>query len=433
MTDTTALTVRRPSALVGGYQAPPDRSELATLIDMANYLAKAPGFVPEHFIGQPFKILAAFLYGRDLGITTTNALQHIIVIEGKAGADAQLIGMLVRRAGHDLKDVTTNERSTVTITRGDTGTVYEATFGAEDAQRITIRTKDGYKKLAEQPAYRNYPRGMYYSRALTECARKGCQDALMGVAYTPEELDPTGQVVVIQPPTGEIPLALASAATQEAVAQTTGVQASPSVVAPASPQQQPEGESPQGTGVETSPAPSPPEAAPATAQKRSARSVGPQAKRTNVVTVPQGAEKPATAPEVPAQATVTAEVVSSQPAPSALTDEPVAAEPVDEGRAVFVESLRTDLRLRAATLARLNAITRNHLVHSLKGEEPEEVPPATPSPSSDESLQNLIERDFPGRTLETLGEAELQNRLELIEPFISKRRETLKEKEIVEE
>jgi hypothetical protein len=161
--------------------------------------------------------------------------------------------------------------------------------------------------------------------------------------------------------------------------------------------------------------------------------VGPTAKRTNVITAPQGAEKPATAPEVPAQATASAEVVPSQPAPPALIDEPVAAEPVDEGHAVYVETMRTDLRAQAATLAHLQAIKRNHLVHALKGEEPEEVPPATPSPSSDESLQNLIERDFPGRTLETLGEAELQNRLELVEPFIQNLRGLFKEKGISEE
>src|SRR5712664_560327 len=118
---TTALALRRPSGPISGYNPPPSEDEFRGMIFMAKQLAEVSGFVPAHFFKQPNKILAAMLYGRDLGITPTNALQHIIVIDGKATADAQLIGMLVRRAGHRLEDKTTAEQSTVTITRADDG------------------------------------------------------------------------------------------------------------------------------------------------------------------------------------------------------------------------------------------------------------------------------------------------------------------------
>src|SRR5437899_3098351 len=80
-----------------------------------------------------------------LGITPTNALQHIIVIDGKATADAQLIGMLVRRAGHRLEDKTTTETSTVTITRADDGSVHTVTFTMQDAARAGLSGKANWK------------------------------------------------------------------------------------------------------------------------------------------------------------------------------------------------------------------------------------------------------------------------------------------------
>lgn len=196
MSETTALAVR------SSYLAPPAKDEFEAMISMANSLAKAQGFLPAHFFGQPYKILAAILYGRDLGISATNALQHIIVIEGKATADAQLIGMLVRRAGHQMVDATSDTSSTVTITRND-GTVHEATFTIQDAQRAGLVRAGG--------AWQKYPAAMLYARALTACARKGAQDALMGTVYTPEELgaEVDSEGVVISPPgvpTGEIPI-----------------------------------------------------------------------------------------------------------------------------------------------------------------------------------------------------------------------------------
>src|SRR5665213_229062 len=138
-TDTTtqALTIRRPGAL-GGYRPPPEKPEFEAIISFANYLAKVPGFLPKHFFGEPYKVMAAILYGRDLGLSNFMSLQHLVPIEGKVGADAQLVGMLVRRAGHKLEDQTNNQASTVTITRADDGSVHVATFTIEDARQAQL-------------------------------------------------------------------------------------------------------------------------------------------------------------------------------------------------------------------------------------------------------------------------------------------------------
>lgn len=442
MSDTpTALAVRRPIAL-SGYNPPPEEGEFRSMIYMAKQLAEAQGFVPTHFYKEPSKILAAMLYGRDLGITPTNALQHIIVIEGKATADAQLIGMLVRRAGHRLEDVTTAEASTVTLTRGDDGSVHSFTFTMEDARRAN---------LAGKQVWKSYPQAMLYARALTGVARKGAQDALMGVAYTPEELgaelDGAGNVRVL-PPTGNIPALVPgvseAANGNQTIPTATAIQPTPpapteqaAVTAGTSPDQPVVG----GTEAQatppppTSPAPSPvPLAGPAISRRMGlGRSIGPAPKRTNTVTVePQASTAPATAPEAPAQPVPQAEAVPAQPAPPALTEEPDLPEPVDPGKEQYLNDLRGDLRVQTARLFRVNAILDN-VKRGLEGQAPNEVPPATPSEASDRALAARIDQDWPGRKLENLGEKELAALSERFEQNLAKKRDVMKQRGIQEE
>ena len=449
MTDTTtALAVRRP-APISGYQPPPSEDEFRGMIYMAKQLSEVQGFVPAHFFKQPNKILAAMLYGRDLGITPTNAMQHIIVIEGKATADAQLMGMLVRRAGHRLEDKTTAESSTVTITRGDDGTSHVFTFTMQDARRAGL--------VRQGSAWEKYPQAMLFARALTGCARKGAQDALMGVAYTPEELGM--EVVPDGGFTGEIPIDQAAPETVNAlqgaqVASEGGSQpASPAagptpmaaVVTPPAPsvnQGRSVGPTPGGEVTDTAPAnpaPPPPTAAvmplsgPALARRMGAgRSIGPAPKRTNVVTVEQGATKPATPPEVPIQPFVPPDIPASQQAPPALTDEADLPEPVDPGKQVYLDQLRGDLRVQTAALFRVNVLLDN-VKRGLEGKEPNEVPPATPSEASDNALAGRIDQDYPGRKLANLGESELAALTERFEANLARKRDVLQERGISEE
>lgn len=405
MTDALAL---RPS----GYLAPPSEDEFRGMIYMAKQLAEVQGFVPAHFYRQPNKVLAAMLYGRDLGITPTNALQHIIVIDGKATADAQLMGMLVRRAGHRLEDKTTAESSTVTITRGDDGSVHTFTFSVQDARRAGL--------VRSGSAWEKYPQAMLYARALTGCARKGAQDALMGVAYTPEELGAEVQVV-----DGEA-VVLAAPGVSEAPAPSEGA---PAAEVPQE-AQPPAAEVPQAPPS----APVAPLAGASVSRRMGAgRSISPV--RKNTVTVTPAAQEPttpATAPEAAPAPAPQAVAVPSQPAPSALTDEPDLPAPVDEGQRVYLESLRGDLRSRTALLFRVNAII-NNVKRSLEGQEPDPLPSKDPSADSDAALARRIEQDWPGRTLANLGQAELEGLLERFDANLAKKREVMKERGIPEE
>jgi hypothetical protein len=388
MTENETALALRPAPL-SGYIPPPSKDEFASMISMANNLAKAQGFLPAHFYEQPYKILAAILYGRDLGISATNALQHIIVIEGKATADAQLIGMLVRRAGHQMVDTTTAEASTVKITRSD-GTIHEATFTMQDAQRAGLVRAGG--------AWQKYPAAMLYARALTACARKGAQDALMGVAYSPEELgaevNENGNVIDVTPrvPTGEIPSTEATPESVAALHEAQGSDQTDKAVA--------------GTSAPVvTPAP------PVASEKPKS---GPRAKRGNVVQAPQAAEKPAMAPQA-GSVTITGEAAArvlappSQPAPVAL----------DDGEEVYRAELRHQARNGAAVL-RLLRIKMKNSEAALNGQALQPEPPATPNKDSEESLALFVNAKFPGKTLDTLAEVELEAVVNQIDELVTK-------------
>jgi len=152
------------------------------------------------------------------------------------------------------------------------------------------------------------------------------------------------------------------------------------------------------------------------------RSIGPAPKRTNVVQAPTVT---ATAPEASAQPVASPDPVPSQPAPPDLTED---AAPVDDG----LGPQRQLVRQVAGELAHVNAILRNTVEHALKGEAPEVVPPMEPNPTSDAGIASRINIDWPGRTLATLGPAELQGLLERFEASLSKKRQIMAERGISE-
>lgn len=142
-------------------------------------LAKA-SLLPRAYQEQPANVLLALEYGAALGIAPMVAIQGIHVIEGKPSASAGLIGALVRKAGHRLR-VTGNDTSArCEIIRADDP---DFTFTSE----WTIERARA-AKLTGKSVWQQYPAAMLKARAITECARDACPEALSGVNYTAEEL-----------------------------------------------------------------------------------------------------------------------------------------------------------------------------------------------------------------------------------------------------
>ena len=112
--------------------------------DLAQKIARTE-FVPQALRGKPESVLAAILYGRELGIGPMQSLQSIHVIDGRPGASPELMRALVARHGHRI-DVVESASDHVTLAgeRCDTGATATVTWSLEDARQAgLIEIRDG--------------------------------------------------------------------------------------------------------------------------------------------------------------------------------------------------------------------------------------------------------------------------------------------------
>lgn len=149
--------------------------------------------LPKSFQGKPANVLMAIEYGRSLDLTPIQAIQEIVVIQGKPTASANLIGALVRKAGHSLR-VRVDAQQLVAVAqivrKDDPEFTYETRWDMDRAKRAGLASKDNWK---------NYSEAMLKARAITEVAREACPEALMGIQYTSEELEASPQPIRIDP------------------------------------------------------------------------------------------------------------------------------------------------------------------------------------------------------------------------------------------
>jgi hypothetical protein len=189
---TTEIDLHRPQAQPSAISA-----KLAYARELAN-----SGLLPAAYRKNPGNILWAIEYGDMLGLSVMAAITGVHVIDGKPTASAGLISGLVRLRGHKLRVWGDNKSATCEITRSDDPKhPFTVTW--------TLRTQPGDNPSAElagllgKNTWKNYPASMLKSRAITQCARDACEEALFGLHYTPEELgaevDEDGVVVDNQP------------------------------------------------------------------------------------------------------------------------------------------------------------------------------------------------------------------------------------------
>lgn len=151
-------------------------------VDWAEKIARS-NLLPRQYQNQPANVLLALEYGNALGISPVVAMQQIHVIEGKPTASAQLIGGLVRQAGHKLRVEFDDRTMTATakiIRADDPDYEFTAVWTMDRAKAANLTGKGNWK---------SYPAAMLKARAITEVARDACPEALFGVSYTAEELN----------------------------------------------------------------------------------------------------------------------------------------------------------------------------------------------------------------------------------------------------
>lgn len=164
------------------------------------------GLLPKDYRKQPANLLLVLEYAQSVGISGVQAISSVNVIDGKPCPSANLVSALVRSAGHRLRITGDDQTATCSITRSDDPDFeYLATWDMDRAvQAGLVQIRDGrpYARSREgKPLpWETYPAALLKARALTECARNACAEALCGAIYTTEELTTTPAAVPPPPP-----------------------------------------------------------------------------------------------------------------------------------------------------------------------------------------------------------------------------------------
>jgi hypothetical protein len=144
-------------------------------------------FAPTAFRGKADDATAAILYGAQVGLDPLTALQSVFVIGGKPAMYARTMAAVVMAAGHDVWTEDESDEG-VTVAGRRKG------WAPDRVERIRYTMADaeraGYTSNAQ---YRKNPRAMLYARALGDVCRRIAPDALLGLAYTAEEMQGAAQ------------------------------------------------------------------------------------------------------------------------------------------------------------------------------------------------------------------------------------------------
>lgn len=150
-------------------------------IEHAKIVAQS-SLIPPEYRGKPADIVWAMDIGDALGVPYTQVMQSMVVARGKMTMSADLMGAVVRRAGHKLRLREDGDSVTATLIRADDSDYeFTVTWDKAKAQAAGLWGSRG--------PWQQYPRQMLRARAITEVCRQGASDALAGTVYTPEELE----------------------------------------------------------------------------------------------------------------------------------------------------------------------------------------------------------------------------------------------------
>lgn len=153
-----------------------EASRLAIMMAQSN-------LVPEAYRGKPENVFVAMMMGRDLGLSTMQAMRGIYVVHGTPAASAMLLVGLVRRSGEcmvwRMVESTDTHATIETQRRGDREPT-RYTYTVEDAKQAGLLPAKGDSNWAKRP------RTMLRHRAESELARTVYPDVIQGL-YTEDE------------------------------------------------------------------------------------------------------------------------------------------------------------------------------------------------------------------------------------------------------
>ena len=136
--------------------------------------------VPATFRGKPDDATAAILYGAELGLKPTQALQQVFVVHGQPAIYARTMVGLLKAKGYTFETVETTDSAVTVRGTSPRGEVEESTWTIERAKQA------GY---TSNKKYQTDPQAMLYAKAASEVCRKLAPDVLLGIRYTAEDLE----------------------------------------------------------------------------------------------------------------------------------------------------------------------------------------------------------------------------------------------------
>ncbi len=121
-------------------------------------------------VGGEAKIMMILLAAKELGVGPCQALNGgIWSIQGKVEISARLMNGLIRRAGHSIKVIRSDDTCcTLLGTRSD-GDFFETSFTMADAEKAGLANGNVWKK---------YPADMLYNRCMSRLARRLFSDVI---------------------------------------------------------------------------------------------------------------------------------------------------------------------------------------------------------------------------------------------------------------
>lgn len=154
-------------------------------IEYAKNLAGS-NLLPKAYQQNPANLLFAIEFAEALGMKPIHAVTSVHVINGKPTASADLIGTMVRKAGHRLR-VTGDDTyaEAVLIRNDDPDFEFKSRWDLAKAKAAGLNSQ----------TWKSYPGAMLRARAITEVCRAGAPDALHGIQHSTEELESSPQRV----------------------------------------------------------------------------------------------------------------------------------------------------------------------------------------------------------------------------------------------
>src|SRR5262252_5002716 len=138
-------------------------------------------FVPSGLRGNPGAIVAAILYGHEVGLQPMQSLAKIAVIKGRPSMTSEAMRSLILAAGHELwLEESGPTRAIMCGRRSGTERVVKTMWTIDDAKRAGIAGGENWRR---------YPREMLVARASAMLARQLFADVIGGLLSAEEVED----------------------------------------------------------------------------------------------------------------------------------------------------------------------------------------------------------------------------------------------------